>query len=111
MYVFLTLASFVADAIYIKTTPTYNGLLGAMLPLTFLLPFVIFGAASGYAAIKKKEGIASQICYFFKAWLAASTQTLHLFAIYDEQSLHSDRIRYINGALFSVFHNIPMMTF
>jgi len=102
-----TLLDFITDVIYIQTVPTYHVMIAVLLSLTLTIQYIVIAVLSWKFAGKAKETRAERVRYAVKAFAAASTGNLHIFAMLEDHSFDHNRIKYLNGLVLGLLQNVP----
>ena len=102
MHLSITLIDFITDVMYIHTVPMYSVLIAVLLNLTLMIPYIVIAILSWIFAVRAGGTRAERVRYALKAFAAASTGNLHIFAMLEDHSFDHNRIKYLNGLVLGL---------
>ena len=81
-----------------------------VLQIVLILPFSVLLMGSFWMAIRARGNICVKFLYFLKAIVASFTGNIHILSQLEEHSYDTNREKYINGLVFAILLNIPMLS-
>jgi hypothetical protein len=106
----MTLLDILTDVLYIQTVTKYSDAMASILQIVLVLPFLVLLVGSFWMAIRARGNICVKILYFLKAIVASFTGNIHILSQLEEHSYDTNREKYINGLVFAILLNIPMLS-